>query len=78
MHRRSQTLLQSVLKNRVQFPYAPQILHDIRNRKNNEIENLEVLCRNCHTEEHFLNGDGMLRYNYKKLDINFISPNQIV
>ncbi len=32
---------------------ALQVHHIDRNRKNNEIENLEVVCRNCHAEEHF-------------------------
>jgi len=32
--------------------------HKDRNRENNEIENLELLCPNCHSEDHFINGDG--------------------
>jgi len=27
--------------------------HKDRNRKNNNIDNLEILCRNCHTLEHY-------------------------
>lgn len=32
--------------------------HKDRNRQNNSIENLEVLCSRCHDEDHFLNSDG--------------------
>lgn len=28
--------------------------HKDRNRKNNELENLELICPNCHYEEHYL------------------------
>ena len=31
-----------------------QIHHRDRNRRNNDMENLELLCPNCHTEEHLL------------------------
>lgn len=31
-----------------------QIHHKDRNRSNNEISNLELICPNCHYEEHFL------------------------
>ena len=31
-----------------------QVHHKDRNRKNNELENLELICPNCHYEEHFL------------------------
>ena len=37
------------------FDKSPQILgvhHKDRNRKNNEMINLEVLCPNCHSMEH--------------------------
>ncbi len=35
-----------------------EVHHKDRNRENNNIENLLVLCPNCHMEEHFLNKDG--------------------
>ena len=35
-----------------------QVHHVDRDRRNNDVENLEVLCPNCHMEEHFLAGDG--------------------
>ena len=31
-----------------------QIHHKDRNRKNNNLENLQLICPNCHFEEHFL------------------------
>lgn len=34
-----------------------QVHHKDRNRENNTIENLEILCPTCHMEEHFLNKD---------------------
>ena len=45
----------------------PEILvvhHRDRNRKNGTKENLELLCPNCHEEEHLLNNDG--RFKNKK------------
>lgn len=46
---------------RCQYFKIPEILevhHKDRNRENNTIENLEVLCPTCHMAEHFLNKDG--------------------
>lgn len=46
---------------RCKYNKHPEILevhHIDRNRENNKIENLEVLCPRCHCEEHFLNKDG--------------------
>jgi hypothetical protein len=43
------------------YDKCPEILvvhHRDRNRKNGAKENLELLCPNCHEEEHFLNSDG--------------------
>jgi hypothetical protein len=40
--------------------------HKDRNRKNGTKENLELLCPNCHEEEHLLNCDG--RFTNKKLE----------
>tara|TARA_R110002074_G_scaffold380899_1_gene559737 strand:- start:93 stop:605 length:513 start_codon:yes stop_codon:yes gene_type:complete len=35
------------------------IVHHIdRDRKNNNLSNLEILCPNCHAIEHYLNNDG--------------------
>ena len=31
-----------------------QVHHRNRNRKDNAIDNLELICPNCHYEEHFL------------------------
>ena len=44
---------------------AVLIVHHIdRNRSNNSTSNLEILCPNCHAEEHFLAKDGL--YNHCK------------
>lgn len=32
-----------------------QLHHKNRNRNDNRVENLEIICPNCHYEEHFLN-----------------------
>jgi 5-methylcytosine-specific restriction endonuclease McrA len=45
-----------------------QIHHIDRNRKNNVMENLIVLCPNCHEEEHYENKDG--RYGNKTIPSN--------
>ena len=31
-----------------------QVHHKDRNKNNNELNNLELICPNCHYEEHFL------------------------
>lgn len=31
-----------------------QVHHKDRNRKNNDLKNLQLICPNCHYEEHFL------------------------
>ncbi len=41
-----------------------EVHHKDRNRKNNVSDNLEILCPNCHMEDHFLNQDG--RYSKTK------------
>lgn len=35
-----------------------ELHHQDRNRKNNSLENIEFLCPNCHTLEHYLAKDG--------------------
>jgi len=35
-----------------------QVHHIDRDRKNNDLSNLEILCPNCHEVEHLLKGDG--------------------
>jgi 5-methylcytosine-specific restriction endonuclease McrA len=40
---------------RCEYDEMPEILgvhHKDRNRKNNDLSNLEVLCPNCHSLEH--------------------------
>lgn len=38
-----------------------QIHHQDRDRENNRLKNLELLCPNCHSEEHFLFGKKKLK-----------------
>ncbi len=40
------------------FPEILEVHHKDRNRENNSIENLEIVCPTCHMEEHFKNNDG--------------------
>ena len=39
-----------------------QVHHIDRNRENNEIDNLELICPNCHAEEHFLKKSWLKNY----------------
>jgi hypothetical protein len=39
-------------------PEVLEVHHKDRNRENNTVENLEVICPNCHMTEHFLSKDG--------------------
>jgi len=48
------------------FPEILVVHHKDRNRKNGAKENLEILCPNCHEEEHLLKYDG--RFKHKKLE----------
>jgi 5-methylcytosine-specific restriction endonuclease McrA len=40
------------------IPWILEVHHKDRDRSNNDIENLEILCPNCHTEEHYHKRDG--------------------
>ncbi len=40
-------------------PAAIIVHHKDRNRENNSVENLQVLCSNCHMIEHYEVGDGL-------------------
>lgn len=40
------------------IPEILQVHHIDRNRNNNSIDNLEIICPNCHMEEHFSKKDG--------------------
>lgn len=56
--------------NRCKWKEVPGVLkvhHRDRNRDNNTIENLEILCPNCHDIEHFSRCDG--NYNWKKMPV---------
>ena len=39
-----------------------QIHHKDRNRNNNSLENLELICPNCHCEEHYVQNMSYLKY----------------
>jgi len=40
------------------LPAILEVHHRDRDRENNAVDNLEILCRNCHGEEHYRHGDG--------------------
>lgn len=47
--------------NRCEWNERPEVLqvhHKDRNRDNNELKNLEIVCPTCHEVEHFMSGDG--------------------
>ena len=48
-------------------PEILQVHHIDRNRKNNHISNLRILCPNCHQIDHFRKGDGSWSINKRKL-----------
>jgi predicted nucleic acid-binding Zn ribbon protein len=43
-----------------------QVHHKNRNRNNNNLENLELICPNCHYEEHLLEKSWLTKYNYER------------
>lgn len=47
-------------------PNILEVHHKDRDRKNNSEVNLEVLCPNCHTLEHYKNKDGRYKGNKNK------------
>lgn len=42
-----------------------QVHHKDRNKKNNLLNNLEILCPNCHSEDHYVQGDFHLKRSQK-------------
>lgn len=51
---------------RCSYDACPDILevhHKDRNRKNNRLENLELLCPNCHAIEHLETGSGLYTHH---------------
>ncbi len=40
-----------------------QVHHKDKNRNNNDLNNLELVCPNCHYEEHFLEKSWLKEYN---------------
>ena len=47
------------------YPDILEVHHKDRDRNNGSPENLEILCPNCHTEEHHFKNDG--RFNKRKI-----------
>jgi hypothetical protein len=45
-----------------------QVHHKDRNRKNNDLKNLELICPNCHYEEHFLKKSWLRKKIEKSLE----------
>ena len=43
-----------------------QVHHKNRNRNNNNLDNLELICPNCHYEEHFLKNSWLTKKLEKK------------
>lgn len=65
--------------NRCKWKTVPAVLkvhHKDRNRKNNSLVNLEILCPNCHDIEHFMMGDGV--YTGSRGRRNKIAPKGLV
>jgi len=50
-----------------------QIHHIDRNRNNNELSNLALICPNCHYEEHFLERSKLKKHLEKKLKMNILN-----
>ena len=50
-----------------------QVHHKDRNRKNNEIDNLELICPNCHFEEHFLKNSWLRKKIEKEIKKDILS-----
>lgn len=47
------------------YPKILEVHHMDRNRENNKLENLEILCATCHEETHYLAKDGKYSKNKK-------------
>lgn len=43
------------------YPEILHVHHIDRNRNNNDLTNLRLLCPTCHETEHFLAGDGKFK-----------------
>lgn len=50
-----------------------QVHHKDRNRNHNELNNLELICPNCHYEEHFLEKSWLRKKLEKKSKIDILS-----
>lgn len=50
-----------------------QVHHKDRNRDNNDLVNLELICPNCHYEEHFLAKSWLRKEIEKKAKLNILT-----
>lgn len=50
-----------------------QVHHKDRNRQNNNLDNLRLICPNCHYEEHYLEKSWLKRYNLKGWQKRFVN-----
>jgi 5-methylcytosine-specific restriction endonuclease McrA len=53
-----------------QEPAILELHHIDRDRKNNHLSNLTILCPNCHSLDHFLKKDGQFLSNLGKINKN--------
>lgn len=58
-------IIECVICGYKEHPEILQVHHIDRNRSNNIKSNLEVLCPNCHTWEHYQNQDGLFTQKFK-------------
>lgn len=56
-----------------EVPGVLKVHHRDRNRDNNKIENLEILCPNCHDIEHFVARDGIYNWLRRPIDNGLVA-----
>lgn len=50
-----------------------QVHHKDRNRQNNNLNNLKLICPNCHYEEHYSEKSWLRMYNFKDWEKNYLA-----
>lgn len=50
-------------------PEVLELHHKDRNRKNKRLSNLELICPNCHAEDHFRDKTGQFKNNYGRRSV---------
>lgn len=58
-----------------EHPEILEVHHKDRNRNNNDIDNLELLCPNCHMWEHYIQKDG--RYKNKGVHVPMVGEDAL-